>query len=162
MSFFATGGSVGVDNESIVLKNGAIQLGVNNGISLDLDKYSRIIQGTFTMNQDEDAYLARYWQCMNDGDEIEYDIGLPAGTYNLNIYSVKTTIIGIMEIWENGNLLLSIDGYKSSEDTDYMESAEIELTGSGVRALTIKMNGQNGSASGGRMRLSGLTLQKVE
>lgn len=126
--------------------------------------YSAIGQGTWAQGLDALYYLNARWRntTQTDGDNISYQVYLAAGTYKLGILVHGWDTSGIMDIDIGGAEVASFDLYSSGTvKNSWQTQASIAIATAGLKTLTIRADGKNGSSSAYLLEYSILCLWRT-
>lgn len=121
-------------------------------ITLIPPAYERVDSGTWVIGNHNDAYyLGRFFYNSSggDGDSVSYETYLAAGTYTFFFLAVKAGNRGILDIDIEGTEVASFDQYDAGGGYQYyLEETGITVATSGIKTITFRVDGRNGSSSG--------------
>ncbi len=133
-------------------------------IFINLLAYVTIIQGTWTWLAASGKYLggSLYNSTGADGDGLTYNVFLAANTYTLTLVLRTSSILGIIEILIDGASIATYDAYSSSPaDNLIFSTSGISISSSGLKVLTIRINGKNASSTDYKCKISSLTFYRT-
>jgi len=113
--------------------------------------YSAINQGTWAWVQSAAHLFNAYWNNTSaaDADEIDYKVYLAKGTYTLAVLGGDGPSLGIIDIDIDGVEVASFDLYDAGWTVFQMDTqASISIAAAGLKTLTLRVDGKNGSSSG--------------
>ena len=112
--------------------------------------YDSIGQGTwvFPVNTSQHFSSACQNSTTADGDNISFKVWLAKGTYSITLDYWKNNNQGIIKIDIDGTTVMTVDQYNSSA-TSNMQTTEtgINVSTSGLKTITFKVDGKNASSS---------------
>jgi len=114
--------------------------------------WTKVIQGTWALYIYITQFLAG-WVYNEPGaaldDEIEYQLSLPKGYYNITFFGLKHTAGGIITYSIDGNDIQTIDLYAPATVWNHKETIhDVWIPTSGKHILRIKVRGKNVASSG--------------
>jgi len=112
--------------------------------------YSAINQGTWVVNV-QASYLLNadmYNTTSADGDEVDFQAYLAAGTYTLLLIASKSTDRAIGDIDIDGGEVASFDLYNAIfVGNNLLRQAAIAVATSGLKTITYRAHGKNGAST---------------
>lgn len=111
---------------------------------------TRVTQGTWAHADTTNEWFADAFSNSTsaDGDGVEYDFYLPAGTYTIYFGTSKNATRGIADFLIDDVEVASFDTYASSSTTyQIMTQASVNVTTTGAKTLKIVLDGKNASSS---------------
>lgn len=151
-----SGGSSAVDDDSIEY-DGSNRISIKNGgtgscIIVTPDwPLKATIQGTWTVGFDGTVlWYNRVFgpsSTANDGDEVNFDIFLDAGTYSVVIVGQANTNRGIAKILLDATEIMSADMYAGAGANNKLFQTDSISIDRGQYTLKFKADGKNGASS---------------
>ncbi|MBA7617774.1 hypothetical protein ES703_25092 [subsurface metagenome] len=135
----------------VVKKIDTMPLAVGEGhLPIDLFAYQAIGQGTWTIVKSasgiDGVQLAN--TSTVDGDEISYNAYLAAGTYTLRAYFRQNDSQGIVSFDIDADEVASFDNYAVADSwNNVQEQADIVVATSGLKSITVRLDGKHGSSA---------------
>jgi hypothetical protein len=97
-----------------------------------------------------------------DGDEFEHIFYLKSGNYNLNLMWRLGPGRGIVDLYIDGNLVGSQDGYAAVATYNVVQTTTpVAVATDGMHTLRGRTNGKNGASTGFRIALTKIWLDPV-
>ena len=127
--------------------------------------YNTIGQGTWVLSTTVSTALWQffwYTSTSNDGDELDYKVYLAAGTYTIRLIAQKQSAGGIVDIDIDAVEIASFDLYNGSSLYNQMftDTGNV-IAASGLKSLTLRLDGKNGSSSSYGAIINGITLWRT-
>lgn len=126
--------------------------------------YDSITSGEFVHAPDANYYCnAKFYNSSNnDGDQVDYEIYLGAGTYTFKLLHAKNTNFGIIKLLVDDVEKGSIDSYAASAELNVISTITgVEIASSGVKTVSLKIDGKNGSSTGYYLNISAIYIYKT-
>lgn len=126
--------------------------------------YNQIIQGTWSGVGGTEAWGYRFFQNTSntDGDGLNFKVYLAKGTYTLKLLGVTSDSYGIIDIDIDGTEVATDDWYSSSMVSDIVKThTDITISESGIKTVTLRVDGKNASSSGYYTKVLFITLYKT-
>jgi len=131
-------------------------------ITRNCPNYSAIIQGTwvrFSSNASQTSGFFMYNSSNTDLDQVDYKISLEKGTYTFDLITMMNTNCPILDVLIDGVSAGTKDLYSASVVYNSLQTITgIVVTTSGLKTLSLKVNGKNASSTGYYLNLSYFTL----
>ncbi|KKL81863.1 hypothetical protein LCGC14_1990500, partial [marine sediment metagenome] len=112
--------------------------------------YSAVNQGTwaFSINASQAENYVFQNTSGNDRDELDFKVYLAAGTYTLMFFHYADSGRGIVDFDIDAGEVASFDTYSASPTFNVRSvQTSISIATSGLKTLTMRVDGKNGSAS---------------
>jgi len=99
-------------------------------------------------------YSAQFYQLLvhetsaANGDAIQAQFSIAAGTYTISILGFQGTAYGILDIYIDGSVVISGQDWYGGGGFNTIQSAGSIVLSAGVHTFKIVVNGKNGSSSG--------------
>ena len=141
-----------------------VQLGVSGfeSCSLTLFPYMRTaeIQGTWVIIQNSTFLhdISCSNSSHNDGDEINFEAYIPAGTYTVHLTGQRNTNRGLIDIYVGVNEVTSFDQYGVSNTDHWWTNTGVTIATSGVQTIRMVIDGKNGASSDYWMNIGSLSF----
>jgi hypothetical protein len=139
-------------------------LTIGCGQFVPLDGASTVVQGTWVLQCITSAFHNMYIVNTSNasGDEIDFPVYLPKGTYRIDVFYSKYDNHGILKIYVDSTLVLSADQYKAAPETwNNNTNANFTLTTSGLKTIKCLVNTRNGSAVGWYIPMTSLSIVRT-
>lgn len=134
-------------------------------IFLAPENYSSIGQGTWAINVDSSAPRCMEFDnlaAMANGDNFSLKMFLSKGTYSMRIVYVKISTSGIFDVDIDGDELVSVDAYDSGTVYGAVSTTTgITIAASGIKTLTVTLDGKNASSSNYRCSINEIVLWRT-
>ncbi len=123
----------------------------------------KVIQGNWNIGIASYQAMNYYYQNGGvDGDELNYEIFLAAGTYTFRFMGMEHDTRGIFDLTIDGIVKGSIDTYNSSFGENYIASITgATVATSGVADVNVKINGKNASSSGYYLSITSFAMWRT-
>lgn len=93
-------------------------------------------------------------------DEFEFEVSLAGGTYDMELFGLKSAGAGIVDITIDGDYIFQTDFYRSSSLVNYSLVESVVIVGDGVHTINCKINGKNASSSGYSLNLTYIAFRQ--
>ncbi len=127
--------------------------------------FSEIVQGEFSSLNDSRHYFSLKFSndSDTDGDQVDYTTYLNAGTYTFKLIHVVNTNLGIVKLLLDDVEKASIDTYAGVLARNYITTVpNIVVAEAGIVKVSLKIDGQNVSATGYKMNISAIYFNKTD
>jgi len=137
---------------------------INDHITILPWNYSSITQGTFAFYMDPNQAMQVLFN--NDvssanGDQINYIVGFEAGTWTFNLLGATINNSGILDILIDGVSIGTQDWYTAATTYNVIKNITGISINTGVKMVSLKINGKNAFSSSYRMRLTSLAFWRT-
>lgn len=125
--------------------------------------YDSVVQGTF-INFASPGYLMGgflYNSSFADQDQVNYKLWLGAGTYTFKLLHATSTTHGILKILIDAAEVASFDTYGPASYNKVSTATGINISTTGIKTISLKVDGKNPSSSGYYMSVSAFTLYRT-
>jgi len=127
--------------------------------------FDSVTQGSFIDAGDNDYYFgAKFYNSSNtDGDQVNYKVYMGSGTYTFKFIHGENVTFGILKLLIDDVEKASFDCYNAGGAQVNVIDTEtgIEIAESGIKTVSLKIDGKNASSTGYYMNVSALYLYKT-
>jgi hypothetical protein len=132
------------------------------GFFIDIFQPDSVVQGTWGFNcGSTEAYGQLRNTTTADGDEITYTNYMTTGEYVFRLLYSKDDNCGIIKVYVDSDLVLTQDSYNAADSKNNAADNTYTVTGSGVKTITIKVDGKNGASSDYMIKIQALMVRRI-